>query len=200
MKRIAVGVVLAAVLLGAYLVPGSAAAASSNMVVTPWIGLNVRTGPGLGYTVVTAMPNGTVIQSGVLSGGWMRVSYHGVSGWSDAQYLAPTSGDTDSFSSVRSDPPPSENSGGASSSITSIIYSAAARYGVSGDWLYNVAVCESGLNPGAASSAGAEGLFQFMPNTYYAYGSGDIWSAYNQADTAARMFSQGLSYLWVCAR
>jgi hypothetical protein len=84
--------------------------------------------------------------------------------------------------------------------IVGEIYAAAARYGVDGDYLVNVAMCESNLDPGAVNPVtGDTGLFQFHPETFYAYGGSDIWSVVDQADTAARMFSQGLDYLWLCA-
>jgi soluble lytic murein transglycosylase-like protein len=79
------------------------------------------------------------------------------------------------------------------------IYAAAARYGVSGDYLVGVAECESGLDPYAMGVHGEIGVLQFMPDTFYAYGGNDIWSVADQADVAARMFSEGLSYHWLCA-
>ena len=78
------------------------------------------------------------------------------------------------------------------------IYAAGARYGVSGDWLLRVAICESELNPAAVGRNGEIGLFQFMPSTWYAWGGGDIWSVWEQADLAAWAFSAGLSHHWVC--
>jgi hypothetical protein len=84
--------------------------------------------------------------------------------------------------------------------IVAEIYSAAARYGVSGDWLLSVAQCESQLNPWAVNPVtGDTGLFQFNPGTWEAWGGGNIWSVYEQADKAAWAFSQGLSSHWLCA-
>jgi soluble lytic murein transglycosylase-like protein len=88
----------------------------------------------------------------------------------------------------------------AAGHIKDTIYSAAARYGVSGNRLLQVAKCESGLNPNAVGAAGEIGLFQFKPSTFYAYGGKDIHSVKDQANTAARMFAQGLSHHWTCAR
>jgi uncharacterized protein YgiM (DUF1202 family) len=188
----------------------SSAAASGTMRVTAGIGLNVRTGPGLGYKIITAMPYGTVVETGEQSGDWVKVQYNGVSGWSNTGWLTSTTATASSASS------PSTNDstvsygsrctwawGGqvcAPAYIADAIYSAAARYGVGGDRLFNVAACESGFNPGAVGAAGEIGIFQFMRSTYYAYGSGDIWNVTNQANTAAYMFSIGLSYEWTCAR
>ena len=82
--------------------------------------------------------------------------------------------------------------------IANIIRAAAARYGVNQDQLLRVAMCESGLNPNAQNRSGASGLFQFKPPTFYGHGGHNIWDPYDQADVAARMFSQGLSSQWTC--
>jgi soluble lytic murein transglycosylase-like protein len=82
--------------------------------------------------------------------------------------------------------------------IAAIIRSAAARYGVNGDQLLRVASCESGLNPNAQNRSGASGLFQFKPATFYGHGGHNIWDPADQADVAARMFSQGLASEWTC--
>ena len=87
--------------------------------------------------------------------------------------------------------------------VTDAIATAAARWGVSYDWLLRVATCESGLNPGAYNPSGASGLFQFMPSTYW-YFAGRIgetrsyWDPYGASNVAAYMFSIGQSYQWTC--
>jgi hypothetical protein len=83
--------------------------------------------------------------------------------------------------------------------IVGEIYAAAARYGVDGDYLVNVAMCESNLDPGAVGIHGEIGIFQFMDYTFFAHGGTDIWSVADQADVAARMFANGEGYNWVCA-
>jgi hypothetical protein len=86
--------------------------------------------------------------------------------------------------------------------ITGIIYDAAGRYGVSGDWLLNTAVCESGLDPWAYNEyTGDCGIFQFNPTTWAEWG-GDpavIWDVYGQADMAGWAFSVGLHGHWCCS-
>ncbi len=86
--------------------------------------------------------------------------------------------------------------------IVSIIYDAAGRYGVSGDWLLNTAVCESGLDPWAFNEmTGDSGVFQFKPSTWAEWG-GDpavIWDVWSQADMAAWAFSVGLHTHWCCS-
>lgn len=84
------------------------------------------------------------------------------------------------------------------SQIAGMIRAAAARYGVNGDQLLRVAMCESGLNPNARNASGASGLFQFKPGTFYGHGGHNIWDPADQADVAARMFAQGLSHEWTC--
>lgn len=86
--------------------------------------------------------------------------------------------------------------------IVSIIYDAAGRYGVSGDWLLSTATCESGLDPWAFNAyTGDCGLFQFNPSTWAGWG-GDpnvIWDVWNQADMAAWAFSAGYHNHWCCS-
>ena len=83
--------------------------------------------------------------------------------------------------------------------IAAIIRAAAARYGANSDQLLRVAMCESHLNPNSYNArSGATGLFQFKPATFAAHGGKNIWDATDQADVAAKMFSEGLSYEWAC--
>ena len=86
--------------------------------------------------------------------------------------------------------------------IVSTIYDAAGRHGVSGDWLLNTAICESGLDPWAYNPmTGDSGVFQFKPETWVAWG-GDpnaLWDVWSQADMAAWAFSAGLHTHWCCS-
>jgi hypothetical protein len=81
-------------------------------------------------------------------------------------------------------------------SITGIVYEAAARYGLSGDYLLSVAECESSLDPGAYNPAGYRGLFQFDYQTWGEFGSGDIYDPVAQADAAAALIAAGQSSRW----
>jgi hypothetical protein len=86
--------------------------------------------------------------------------------------------------------------------IVQIIYDAAGRYGVSGDWLLNTAACESRLNPWAYNEVTGDcGLFQFRPATWAEWGADPalIWDVWNQADMAAWAFSVGLHTHWCCS-
>jgi soluble lytic murein transglycosylase-like protein len=87
----------------------------------------------------------------------------------------------------------------ATGPVADIIRAAAARYGTDPNTLLRVAMCESGLNPNSYNSrSGATGLFQFKPGTFYGHGGHNIWDPADQADVAAKMFSQGLAYEWSC--
>jgi hypothetical protein len=61
---------------------GSELAATAN--------LNLRTGPGTGYTIRLVIPQGSRVQTinrGTPSGSWYNVKFNGVSGWSHGGYL-----------------------------------------------------------------------------------------------------------------
>lgn len=89
-------------------------------------------------------------------------------------------------------PPPPAPAG----SVVAIIHAAAARHGVSGDWMVSIAQCESGLNPRAVNPAGYYGLFQFSRSTWAAYGSGDIFDAAAQSEATAKMLANGGAGHW----
>lgn len=98
----------------------------------------------------------------------------------------------------------------AAQSVQAIVYEAASRHGVSGDWLWSVALCESNGNPGAISARpninGTMdcGLFQINALTWEWWAEergrgGDIWNAYDNADMAAWAWSRGYACHWTCA-
>ena len=87
-----------------------------------------------------------------------------------------------------------------SGDIVGIIRAAAARYGVSGDWMVSIAECESGLRPNAYNPRGPYiGLFQFLPSTFTANGGSNIWDPTDQANVAAKMLANGQAHQWSCA-
>jgi uncharacterized protein YraI len=51
--------------------------------------LNVRSGPGTGYGVVTALQpdEGCIVQSGQRLGKWVRIEAQGMKGWVNRRYL-----------------------------------------------------------------------------------------------------------------
>jgi len=81
-------------------------------------------------------------------------------------------------------------------SISEIIYSAAAEFGIDGSYLLSVANCESSLNPSAVNPAGYHGLFQFGQETWAAFGYGSIYDPVAQARTAAEMLAAGMASRW----
>jgi hypothetical protein len=84
----------------------------------------------------------------------------------------------------------------AQSGYEQAVYDACARYGCSGAQLVGVMYCESGGDPSAVGPNGERGLFQYDPN---GHNPGAAWvDPYTQIDIAAREWSQGLGYLWVC--
>lgn len=62
----------------------STSSTSTVMVVTAKIGLNVRSGPGTNYSVVTAYPYGTRVTIYEIVNGWAR----GIKGWMKSDYLS----------------------------------------------------------------------------------------------------------------
>ena len=84
--------------------------------------------------------------------------------------------------------------------VVSIIRAAAARWGVSGDWMVNIAHCESGLRPNAYNPSGPYyGLFQFLMSTFTHNGGTNIWDPSDQANIAAKMLAHGQAHQWSCA-
>lgn len=69
------------------------------------------------------------------------------------------------------------------------IAGAAARHDVSGSLLAAQLMAESGFNPYAVSSAGAQGIAQFMPGTAAAMGLSDPFDARQAIDAQARLMS-----------
>ena len=59
--------------------------------------LNIRTGRGTNYKILTTMPKGTEVAVSEISGGWGKVSYKGHTGYSAMQYLALVQGTTSNY-------------------------------------------------------------------------------------------------------
>ena len=89
---------------------------------------------------------------------------------------------------------PTASSAGTGGSLSGVPYSdlftaAAAKYGVSAPLLAGMAKVESGFDTGAVSSAGAQGLMQFMPATAAGLGVDPLDPA-SAVDGAAKYLSQ----------
>jgi murein DD-endopeptidase MepM/ murein hydrolase activator NlpD len=74
-------------------------------------GLNLRAGPGLEHPVQAVIPHNTSLTPGQRSadGKWIQVTFNGLTGWVDSQYLV------SGISSERSDPSPGPGSAAGSS-------------------------------------------------------------------------------------
>lgn len=80
--------------------------------------------------------------------------------------------------------------GFAMASIQQIISDAADRYGVDRQTMLTIADIESGMNPQAQNpNSSAGGLYQFIDSTWDAYGGGNKYDPYRNADAAGRYLS-----------
>lgn len=77
-----------------------------------------------------------------------------------------------------------------------VVYEAAAYYGISGDWLYNTMMCESGGDPNALGAHGEVGIMQIKP---WLHPGVDPWDPVDSIWYAASMFAAGESGAWVCS-
>jgi soluble lytic murein transglycosylase-like protein len=105
----------------------------------------------------------------------------GTSGFSDALTLATTP--TAPSSSTLSD---------QASTYSPAIDAAAQRYGLDPALLQSVIQQESGFNPNATSSAGAQGLMQLMPSTAASLGVTDPYDPVQSINGGARYLREEL--------
>jgi cell wall-associated NlpC family hydrolase len=67
---------------------GIKAFAADIAIVTPQIGLNLRTGGGTNYSIIRALPRGTTVTVLTNESGWASVqTMDGITGWVASQYL-----------------------------------------------------------------------------------------------------------------
>jgi uncharacterized protein YraI len=76
---------LKSIMLAAGVLALSAGAAAAATVTND---LNLRSGPGTGYGVITSMPAGAYVDVLDCSGSWCRVDWQGTVGYASASYLA----------------------------------------------------------------------------------------------------------------
>ncbi len=158
------------------------------------VDMSLRAGPSASEEPITVVPAGSrVVLTGVMEGGFQRVTYQDEIGWISDNYLE-----------TPADPEPDTGRPGdeqySRKQIVRIIYAAADRYGQSRSDMLRVAECESNLDPYAVNPSGSYGLFQFIRSTWRStpYGNEDIFDPEANANAAAWMWSEGRKSEWVC--
>jgi uncharacterized protein YraI len=158
------------------------------------VDMSLRAGPSASEEPITVVPAGSrVVLTGVMEGGFQRVTYKEEIGWIAGDYLE-----------TPADPEPDTGRHGdeqySRRQIVRIIYDAADRYGQSRSDMLRVAECESNLDPYAVNPSGSYGLFQFIRSTWRStpYGDKNIFDPEANANAAAWMWSEGRKSEWVC--
>ena len=82
-------IALVTLLLVALLLP-TLASATTAYVTTQTSGLNLRQGPGTGYSVIRSFPRGTQVEIYSTQGAWAYVSVGGYTGYMNNSYLSTT--------------------------------------------------------------------------------------------------------------
>jgi uncharacterized protein YraI len=158
------------------------------------VDLSLRAGPSANEEPVVVVPAGSrLVLTGVMEGGFQRVTYGDEIGWV-----------ADEFLTTPPDPGPEGGKGKQEQysrrEIVRIIYDAADRYDQSRSAMLRVAECESNLDPYAVNPSGSYGLFQFIRSTWKStpYGDKDIFDPKANANAAGWMWAQGRKSEWVC--
>jgi uncharacterized protein YraI len=158
------------------------------------VDMSLRAGPSASEEPITVVPAGSrVVLTGVMEGGFQRVTYKDEIGWISGDYLE-----------TPADPEPDtgrhEDEQYSRRQIVRIIYDAADRYDQSRSDMLRVAECESNLDPYAVNPSGSYGLFQFIRSTWEStpYGNKNIFDPVANANAAAWMWSEGRKSEWVC--
>lgn len=84
-KNIALLLVLFSVLLATLV--ANAQQVPAEGVVTPLVGLNIRSGPGVTHKVLYTAPKDSVFEILEASGQWYKVRYNGITGYSHRHFL-----------------------------------------------------------------------------------------------------------------
>jgi uncharacterized protein YraI len=176
---------------------GSPPSGNGGGSATVTSGLNLRSSPSTGASIILVMPAGAVVElTGDESNGFLGVIYNGTRGWGYAQYLRTGSSGNNGNSGTWDG-----SDGWSQDEIIAIIYAAADRYGQSRTDMLRVARCESGLDPyNVTPPYSASGLFQFLPSTWAStpYANEDIFDPVANAMATGWMWSVGRRNEWVC--
>lgn len=70
--------------------PAPAPVTPSEDIRTTLYNLNMRSGPGTGYSIITTIPKGSGVSVSSVSGGWAKVTYGGRTGYVSTAYLSET--------------------------------------------------------------------------------------------------------------
>jgi uncharacterized protein YraI len=159
------------------------------------VDLSLRAGPSANEAPIVVVPAGSrVVLTGVMEGGFQRVTFDDQIGWVADEYLQ-----------TPADPEPERERHGEQQDYTRqqivrIIYDAADRYGQSRSAMLRVAECESSLDPYAVNPSGSYGLFQFIRSTWKStpFGDEDIFDPRANANAAGWMWAHGRKSEWVC--
>ncbi|MDO5444298.1 MAG: SH3 domain-containing protein [Eubacteriales bacterium] len=92
-------------------------------VVTPSKGVNMRSGPGVGYSIVETLPYGTEVSVTGSCNGWYAVSYGSSSGYVSSSYLSIRSDQSSSAPSIFLGTQTETSSGGSVSGTAPSIFS-----------------------------------------------------------------------------
>ncbi len=159
--------------------------------------LNLRSGPSASYDTIDTVPAGARVElTGVMEGGFVRVTFHDQVGWVETSLL-----------SMPADPTPATSRRGEDArrvysreEIVQVIYAAADRYEQPRADMLRVAECESNLDPYAVNPSGSYGLFQFISSTWEStpYAEKDVFDPRANANAAGWMWSVGRRGEWVC--
>src|SRR5579883_2349021 len=98
---------LAATLLLLFVRAGAALADPATATVNSSDGVNLRSGPGTSFDVLTVMPNGAqvIVIGATTAGDWLQVSYNSQLGWAAATYLTLPQGAANPTTTVTVLPP-----------------------------------------------------------------------------------------------
>ena len=96
-KRRAIGTAVFAVIMALFILSASTVYAATTGRVVSSIGINVRTGPGTGYSFLFSIDDGKTVEiiednvRGTDGAIWYKISYNGMTGYAHSSYISKTS-------------------------------------------------------------------------------------------------------------
>lgn len=150
--------------IGTVVVVGNAIAASQTMAATTDV--NLRSGPGTSYSILTVVPDGALVTAVSTSDGWTKVNYDGRTGYVSSTYLAPSgSASTDGGSTAGT---------GTATTNTSVNVRTgpSTSYPVVALLQAGVTLRTTGVTSGAWTQVIYDGVNRWMYSAYLTPGSG----------------------------